>query len=330
MTPDWIAFLQSHGALIEDDRQIAFTVDDNQDDKIYPVTDLTIFSVRGVDAEAFLQGQLTCNVNEIDDEQASFAGYCTAKGRVISTLLVCKRDDEFLVILPSALIDKVIKKLRMYVLRSKVTIENLSEQCCLLGLRTDRKSLGDIALPDQPMAAASTQPLFIKLPGLNARYLAVAPLDQAKQLWTQAINAQAFTPGDSNAWVLQDLSAGIPWFSEAQSEQYIPQMLNIDKLGGISFNKGCYTGQEIVARTHYLGKAKRELFLAECAPNAAIDADSAIISGVSQESCGKILSYCRNNQVCRLLLVMPSGQDEQDDLAIDNSTRDPITIIPFQ
>lgn len=330
MNPDWIAFLQSNGAQLSDDGAIKFISAENNGATIHPITHLVAFSVSGADAASFLQGQLTCNINDIDDNQASFAAYCTAKGRVISTLLVCKQNDNFLVILPASLVEKVIKKLRMFILRSKVTIENKSEQYCLLGLQAGHTSLGDAQLPDQVMSVTQEGQAFIKLPSSKSRFLSIANIDQAKQLWTNAINAFSFSAGNSDDWIFQDLSAGIPWFSDEQSEEFIPQMLNIDKLDGISFNKGCYTGQEIVARTHYLGKAKRELFLAECPRTSAIEPKSAIISRANQETCGKILAYCCNEQICRLLLVMPSERGEEKDLVINNSEQAPITIIPFQ
>lgn len=330
MTPDWIEFLQLNGALINTEQTIDF-IDNNTDNKrIYPITNLTALSVSGADAESFLQGQLTCNIKEVNDNQASFAAFCTAKGRVISTLLVFKQNVDYLIILPAALADKVINKLRMYILRSKVKIENLSEQFCLLGLQTGATYHKDTKLPAQVLGVNQGTETIVKFPGAESRYLVIASIEQSKQFWTEAVSADGVSPANSSDWIFNDLSAGIPWFSEDQSEEYIPQMLNIDKLGGISFNKGCYTGQEIVARTHYLGKAKRELFLAECALNSVIDSKSAIIDRAGQEACGKILAYCCNKQVCRLLLVMPTEHGENQNLIINNSEQDTITLIPFQ
>jgi folate-binding protein YgfZ len=116
----------------------------------------------------------------------------------------------------------------------------------------------------------------------------------------------------------------------ATSEEYIPQMLNIDKLGGISFNKGCYTGQEIIARTHYLGKAKRELFLAECEITAMLDKESKIISDKNQNLSGKIIAFQNNEQNIRLLIVIPSADAEPKTLQINNLDKTRINIIDFQ
>ncbi|WP_305907727.1 folate-binding protein [Methylomarinum sp. Ch1-1] len=332
MNSDWIAFLQSKGARLTDDRHIEFSpsTPNTIEERLYPVTHLTTFKVSGDDASTFLQGQLTCNINDLTDDQAGFAAYCNAKGRVISNLLICRQHDAFIVILPTSLLDKVINKLRMYILRAKVTLTREAENLCLLGLNSKHPSVANITLPVNNYQVTKGDPHIIKLPSPSPRYLILADLDHAKRFWSQTVDSQILQKGDSNLWSYQDLSAGIPWFDESVSEQYIPQMLNVDKLGGISFNKGCYTGQEIVARTHYLGKAKRELYLAECSNAEIIDRDTTIIDGDNGESSAKIVAFCCLGQTCRLLLVMPTSDSDQKTLVLNNSSQDKITLIPFQ
>ena len=135
---------------------------------------------------------------------------------------------------------------------------------------------------------------------------------------------------DSNTWEYQDISAGIPWLTEDSSEEYIPQMLNIDKLGGISFNKGCYTGQEIIARTHYLGKAKRELFLAECNSIALQDNEPLIITNENGQAIGKVLSIQPGTQNYKMLIVIAVTEAKSENLMVNNSNQARINIIDFQ
>ena len=331
MNPDWIAFLKSNGAIVSVDQQIEFpNTNHEMTDKIYPVTHLDVFEVSGAGAATFLQGQLTCNINDLLENKASPAAFCNAKGRVISTLLIIKKADTFLIVLPRTLLDKVIKKLSMYILRADVQMTHKSDELCLLGINCSSSDLHGMEMPKEPYAVSITEPRSIRLPGTLSRYLLVSSTDKAINFWKQALNLENLQPSDSKEWIYQDLSSGLPWFNEAQSEQYIPQMLNIDKLGGISFNKGCYTGQEIVARTHYLGKAKREMFLAECSQTAIIEDDTAIINSVHNEQAGKILSFQNYKQKCRLLLVMQSVDSDLKCLMLNNSSQDKIHIIPFQ
>ncbi len=330
MNPTWMAFLKSHGAFLAGNGHINFeTAISSDSETLHPLVHLTAFSVKGDDAAAFLQGQLTCDIKNVQQNRSSLAAYCNAKGRVISTLLVCKKAEEFVIVLPEDLADLVVKKLRMYVLRSKVTLESLGE-LCLLGLRTKKTTLGSLLLPEKPFDAVSNNYFVAKMPGAQPRFLIISEFDDAGQLWSNTVASNRLQPGNSHDWAYLDLSAGIPWFDTSRSEEYTPQMINIDKLGGISFNKGCYVGQEIVARTHYLGQAKRELYLAECDPNADITPDTAIISKNTQETAGKILAYQYNPTTCRLLLVLQSGDHNPNVLALNNSNQDKINIIPFQ
>jgi folate-binding protein YgfZ len=152
------------------------------------------------------------------------------------------------------LLEKVKNKLKMYILRSKVQLQDARDEFCVSGLQCTNDMATALSLPETIFAHHNK---LLKLP--NAHYLLVANADDTIQFWSAHI-AQGFQAQNSQLWQWLDLDSGLAWLDETSSEQHIPQMLNLDKLGGISFTKGCYTGQEVVARTHYLGKAKRELF----------------------------------------------------------------------
>ena len=330
MNADWINFLKTNNTSIINDSEILFT--DSQQtntDYITAIPDLGILKITGADATQFLQGQLTCNINELTKSNSFFAAFCNAKGRTICTLLILKNTDSFLLIIPNELIDVVSKKLQMYILRSDVQIQNATNELCLLGITsTSRDFLSD--LPDTNFAVNNSAEIAIKLPSTDCRYLIISSAKQAITLWTQLTQDKNINISNSTNWNYQDISAGIAWLTIATSEEFIPQMLNIDKLGGISFNKGCYTGQEIIARTHYLGKAKRELFLAECENTAMLDSESKIISDKNQNLSGKIIVFQNNEQNIRLLIVIPSTDAESKTLRINNLDKTRINIIDFQ
>jgi tRNA-modifying protein YgfZ len=331
MTSEWIAYLTDNGANIDPvDNQNIFFPNARNNESLTPLAYLGAFAVKGEDAAQFLQGQLTCNINEVTEQNASLAAFCNAKGRVISTLLICKQAEEFIVIAPLSLVQTVIRKLTCYILRAKVTIDDISNQYCLLGLTSDRAELGQLALPIESFAVSCHNNIYIvKLPGKTSRYLLIASCPDSKHLWENSINQGDLSPGNTTAWRFLDISSGLPWFNATMTEEYIPQMLNIDKFGGISFNKGCYTGQEIVARTHYLGKTKRELCLAECNKSTNIQPETIIIDSTTGDSVGKILTFQSNENILRLLLVAPVGCN-QNQLALNTSGHDKINIIPFQ
>lgn len=332
MNSDWIAFLSSKGATFRNNQHIEFTETSmSGPNGLYPLHHLAIFSVEGDDAAGFLQGQLTCDMNEIQSDQARLAAYCNVKGRVISTLLICNKDGRYLIMLPGPLSTRVIDKLRRHVLRSKVVLQDLSAELCLLGLKLEKAQLQGLpALPTVPFAGIDAGLSFIRMPGSTARYLIIGDCDALKGFWMQTSSAMGIKGGNSADWAFQDLSAGIPWFSQDRIEQFTPQMLNIDKLGGISFNKGCYVGQEIVARTHYLGKVKRNMFLAETCKTAMLTPQTAVIDARSGETAGAVLSYQSNSWVMRLLLVLQTDGTDQKSLVLDNADQNTLALIPFQ
>lgn len=329
MNIDWIDFLKSNNAIISDNLNIQFSEkQQSTTNTITALAHLAIIKITGKDAAQFLQGQLTCNINDLTDSNSFFTAFCNAKGRAISTLMILKNTDEFLVVLPNELVEKVSNKLKMYVLRSDVQLHNASNEFCLMGLNTDKANLL-ATFPKDCFAITNGSEITIKFP-VNNRYLIISPTDHAPSLWTQLTTYHQLQANNSDHWLYQDISSGIPWLTQTSSEQYIPQMLNIDKLGGISFKKGCYTGQEIIARTHFLGKAKRELFLAECNSDVVLDKETHIITDDSKQTIGHILGFQSNKQNHRMLVILPTADANLKNLKLNNSNQAKISIINFQ
>lgn len=294
--------------------------------KIFTATGLTVIEVTGQDAPEFLQGQLTCNINDLSESQASIAAFCNAKGRVISTLVVVKTQHSFLLILPDSLIDTVLNKLCRYVLRAQVQLHNQTDALQLLGLQVQPGQINESGWPTANFAVGHHPAMLIKLPSAP-RYLLIATPIQAQDLITHLREQQGFEPGELNEWRYQDISSALPWFDINQTEQHVPQMLNLDRLGGISFNKGCYTGQEIVARSHYLGKVKRALFVAECRQPDISDHGCAVLDSNNLQNLGCVLAASTWAGVTRLLLVLQIVDGQPKNLILDDDHRTPLAII---
>lgn len=331
MNQNWKNFLLSQNATFKSDTDITFPaiVDDN-DKTIYPVAHLAVLTVSGKDAAKLLQGQVTCDVNELTDTKSSLGALCNPKGRAITTFLLIKTSDAFLVILPEELLETVKKRLQMYILRSAVTLTDSSNQLCLMGLSVP-------AMLAEPLFNTTQQDnITVNFSTTHPRYLVIADTDKAIALWSERVDNQQFKPTNSDQWRYLDILSGIPWLTAETSEEFIPQMLNLDQLGGISYNKGCYTGQEIVARTHYLGKTKRVLFLAECESTTLPAPNSAIIdnSTDTEHSIGKVLLAQRAQiaaesavTTVKMLIVLQVSDSDTYNLSLNDSHHTKITLI---
>ncbi len=233
--------------------------------------DFALLRFSGDDAAPFLHGQLTCDVNALKPGSAGYGGYCTPKGRLLATFMLWHRSDGFLMMLPAALSGAVRKRLSMYILRSKVKAEDLSETQAWVGLHGNDAEASLAALQ-----SGHPDPLpSVGLPG--ARRIAVLPREGLD------------LPADDGAWPAADICAGIPFILPATQEEFVPQMVNLDLIGALSYTKGCYPGQEIVARTHYLGRLKQRMYRAVVAAPAA-PGDKLYCSGLEGQSAGMIVN----------------------------------------
>jgi len=251
---------------------------------ICDLSHLGLLSVSGEDAVTFLQGQLTNDVNALDGSTTHLSGYCNPKGRLLALFLAFKHQDQIHLQLPHALLAPISKRLQMFIMRSKVTLADASETLIQFGVNgPDAENLLAAHVTHLPTAdfgqTNQDNLTVIKLPSVyGARYQIITHFEQAKTLW-QALKTDCTSVGQA-CWDSLDIQAGLPTVTTETQQQFVPQMLNLDLLNGINFKKGCYTGQEIVARTHYLGSVKRRTYLArltsDSAPNAGIpclDAD---------------------------------------------------------
>jgi folate-binding protein YgfZ len=326
MNTGWHTFLLNQKAIVEANLGLSEVAGKVGDNSIYPLTHLAALTVSGKDSAKLLQGQITCNINDINESNSSLGAICNPKGRAIATFLLVKKADAYLLVLPFEMLETVKKRLQMFVLRSEVKISDCSDELCLIGVC----GLGN---KSQAFVAENLQGIsFINLPGSMGRKMIIADAENAMRFWSEQVDAKGFRKASSGEWRYLDIVSGIPWVTTATSEEFIPQMLNLDKLGGISFNKGCYTGQEIVARTHYLGKAKREMVLAECQCSTTPEANASIINKGSgeQEIVGKVLLAQQNQQDCKMQLILQLSDKPCANLGLQGDGQTQIKLIPFQ
>ncbi len=251
-----------------------------------------IIRVNGEEAKQFLQNLLSNDISAVNASTAQLSSFNTAKGRMLATFLIWQQHGDYMLQLPRPLVAAMQKKLSMYVLRAKVKVSDASDDMVCLGISGPEASillqqqLG-ISLP-QPYAVLSQQDLTVI--GISpTRYLCCTPAEHAPALWN-ALATTAMATG-SPGWDWLNINEGIPVVSAATQEQFVLQMANLDLLNGVSFKKGCYPGQEIVARTHYLGKQKRRMYLAHVTSAEPPKAGDELFSdSMAGQACGMVMN----------------------------------------
>lgn len=248
-------------------------------------------TVSGADASTFLQGQVTSDVTRLAVGGVQRSAWCTPKGRVAANFLLRRiADDQFELLLPASLAGSIAKRLRMYVLRSKVDVADASEASVRLGVGGPAAAacIAATISPAPPVhhAAAIDGGTVITL-SYN-RFLVVAVPDHAPTLWnTLAAKARA---AGFPCWTWLGVRAAEPIVTPATQEAFIPQMLNLDALDAIAFGKGCYTGQEIVARTQYRGRLKERLVLAHIEAALPAAGDRLFAPAFGDQPCGTVVN----------------------------------------
>jgi folate-binding protein YgfZ len=290
MNTDWQNFLTQHGAVLEAGVAQRFGNSAAELDATAQSTvlcDLSQFGtlrVSGEEAQSFLQNLLSNDIREVSNARAQFSSFNTGKGRMLASLLIWRDGEDYLLQLPRVLSEPIRKKLGMYVLRAKVKIADASGEIVTLGLSGAKAreiltgQFGE--LPQSPLGFIGTEQAGIIRIG-ETRFQINTSAQHAQTLW-QTLSQHA-QPAGSPCWDWLNIRSGIPAILPRTQEQFVPQMVNYDGIGGVSFKKGCYPGQEIVARMQYLGHLKRRMYLAHLetteTPQAGDELFSADLEG---------------------------------------------------
>lgn len=254
-----------------------------------PLTHLGVIRVSGEEAKTFLHNQLTSDINHLGSDGVQHSAWCSAKGRMVASFLIWRDGDDYLLQLSADLLAAMAKRLQMYVLRAKVKIADVSDDLVLVGFSGNgaATALADAGLPvpEVMKCAAFADGKVIRIE--ETRFLLAINAAAAAGLW-EKLSAQA-RPVGAQAWKWLDIRSALPLVTDATKEHFVPQMANFERIGGVSFHKGCYPGQEIVARTQYLGKVKRHLYRLTCA-EAMAAGDELFSEAAPDQPCGMIVS----------------------------------------
>lgn len=275
---DWQSFLIGQGAVLGQGRVAHFGRPDEErhsavsGNVLVDLSDLALIRAHGAEALSFLNTQLSNDLHKLDAERSLLAAWCNAKGRAIAVFRVFRRGDDYLLQLPAEIRDDVLKRLRMFVLRAKVVLESAGEELARIGVAGPEalslvQAAAGFAPDDTDACQTQNEMTILRLPGPHVRFEIVAPVHAAKALWCEV--ARHAVPAGVETWTWFDILAGLPQVYAATREQFVPQMLNLDLIGGISFDKGCYPGQEIVARLHHRGGLKQRMYRARAQVCAA-------------------------------------------------------------
>ncbi len=272
MKPDWKTFLQDAGAELSDERVATFGNPERELQVALTgnvLSDLShhgLIGVHGADAKGFLHGQLTNDVGAVDEGRSQLTAYLSPKGRMLAVFRLFVRGDHYYLRLPRELVDPTLQRLRMFVMRANVNLEDASDDLVRLGC-SGPQTADELAAVIGPVPEAidevtQTEGLtLLRVPGAgHPRFEVYGYLEPMKRLW-DALNVRG-APVGADAWALLEIRAGLPAVYPATVDAFVPQMANLDRVGGVSFNKGCYPGQEVVARMHYLGNLKRRMYRA--------------------------------------------------------------------
>lgn len=259
------------------------------------VTDLNNFDLLGIcgeDARQFLQGQLSCNLDKLSPSHSLRGAYCDLKGRVISDMQVLQGQDCIYLLSLTGMGAVLRRTLDKYIVFSKASTQMLSQDFEHYGIHGDkaRQTLTDIfgQAPENPGDVVQHEgALAFRLPDTEPRYEILLPGVNKNML--EGIQSLGITD-DTESWDLADIRQGIVHIHPDIQETYTPQLLNYDINGVIDFKKGCYTGQEIVARMHYRGTAKKRLYLGRSREHVSLQ--TQLMHG--SECAGEILSVSRN------------------------------------
>jgi folate-binding protein YgfZ len=272
-----------------------------------------VLAVRGADASKFLQGQLTCNLNYLSDTQASLGARCTQKGRMQSSFRILLQGDGVLLAMATELLEPQLADLKKYAVFSKSKLTDESAVWVRFGV-----DHGDAALISLGLELPADTDSVARNDGLIA--IRVSP-DRA-ELWVIADQADAIkgklsgllAESDLNQWLLGQIRAGIGQVMPGTRELFIPQMLNLQAVGGVSFKKGCYTGQEIVARMQYLGKLKRRLYRLSLDANELPEPGTPLFSPTHGSAIGEVVLAANAGQNIELLAVLQAEAAEGGDI----------------
>ena len=335
MNQKWFEFAAKQGATIDNDQVVAWG---NSEPSAYSVdrtcicdlSPLGVIRASGEEAQSFLHGQFTNDLGQVTPTTGQLSSYCNPKGRVLSIFHIYQEDDSYCLVLPRDVIEATINKLNMFRLMAKVDMSDESDERVLFGIAGgDTESvLGDldIVVPKEINCCIQDKEItLIRLPSESTRVLLVSSADAAIPVWEQL--SARLPIATSGLWDLHDIHSGIPKVIAGTSETFIPQMVNLELIDGVNFSKGCYPGQEVVARTHYLGKPNRRMYRVHVADANAPEPGTNIFSPEDEtQPVGKIVTAQKISSGTSALAVLRTEKKDDENLHLGSVTGPKISV----
>ncbi|MEF1289319.1 tRNA-modifying protein YgfZ [Vibrio sp. M260118] len=266
----------------------------------------------GDDKKSYLQGQVTCDVVTLDEHASTFGAHCDAKGKVWSVFRLFHHNGGYAMVQPASIIEKELAELKKYAIFSKVEITQTED--VVLGLVGAEATAFIETLSSEGGDVRAIQGgTAVKVD--EQRWLLLMAQTDAEQL----VSASQAQKVSEELWTLQDIQAGLPVLNAEQQNEHIPQALNLQALGGINFTKGCYTGQETVARAKYRGINKRALFIVQGEADTEVEANAELERAVGDNwrGAGKVLtSYRYSDGKALALVVLPNNLESDTQLRL--------------
>lgn len=356
MHADWKRFLEGEGAHLTDERVHLFHVGDGPPDPgerrradarlaldtdvLSDLSHIGRLRAAGPDAERFLQNQFTNDLRDVTPERGQLSGYCNPKGRLVAVFRIHRQGDAFVLWLPREGVGSVLERLTMYRLRSRVDLTDESDDGAAFGYSgpgaLDELSARVGPIPDTIYGVTEYEVTgaggvtIVRLPGPHARFALRGPVEALRSLWSEL--ATDATPVGSGAWDLLDIQAGLPVVYPPTLEAFVPQMMNLDLVGGLSFTKGCFPGQEVVARLRYRGELKRRMYRAHAEGSSLPGPGTPVHhrDGADRQSAGKVVTAeVSPDGGVELLAVLTIGLTRSGELRLESEDGPPVTLLPL-
>lgn len=331
MIEQWEQFLSDQGAVIDNGRVLHFG--DEKAEKTaamdgHILCDLSHYGVIrafGTEAESFLQNQFCNDVRNVAESRSQLNGYCNPKGRVLAFFRLLRINEQYLLKIPREILPETLNRLRMFVLMTKVTLEDASNDLVIMGFAGPEagQRLSKIinSIPEEiNQVAQGDDVTIVRISNSPDRFEIYGSLDKVKSIWEQLLSDAK--PAGSGSWDLLDIHDAIPEIVTETREAFVPQMINLQAIDALSFKKGCYPGQEIVARMQYLGKLKRHMFLAHIDEDTVPEPGDSLFAedSDSEQGAGKVVRAQANpHGGTDLLAVIELASKDKGALRLENN-----------
>lgn len=329
MNAQWQAFLDNAGIAVSDG-MADISPGNLGECNVFDLNHLGLIRASGEEAESFLQGQLTNDVRALASDSSQLSSYCSPKGRMMASFRLFRLGSDIIMQLPRERLDPILQRLRMFVMRSKVELTDASDELVQIALTGNcaLAILGDLAPTEIDATVQGNDLVVVRLAGGQPRFLITGSPDAAIAQWEKA--AHRAVPANDEAWRLLDIRAGMPTVVDKTTEAFVPQMTNLHLVNGVSFTKGCYAGQEVVARMQYLGKLKRRMFRVRIDDSSCPDPGTELFSpdSASGQGAGRIVTAAPSpDGGCEALAVVETSIAESGKVHIGSNDGPGLTFL---